>query len=149
MKLIPLFFGTLVLIGISGCKSQRDAVETTVETEILPESIIADDFSAYKDGSSTDIISVTIEKNVMIVKVSYSGGCEKHEFKLIGSKLIQKSLPPKRGIMLYHNNNGDSCRSIVEEELRFNITNLGYEGKEIVLILEEWATPITYIPVVN
>lgn len=149
MKLIPLFFGTLVLMSLSGCKSRRDAVETTVETEILPESIIADDFSAYKDGSSIDIISVTIEKNVMILKVSYSGGCEKHEFKLIGSKLIQKSLPPKRGIMLYHNNNGDSCRSIVEEELRFNITNLGYEGKEIVLILEEWATPITYIPVVN
>jgi len=150
MKLTPFILGLLLLIGFAGCKSRKDALETTTTTATVPEhpeSIIAEDFSAYKNGASTTISSVTIEKNVMIINVSYSGGCEKHEFKLIGSKLIQKSLPPKRGIMLYHTNNGDSCRSIVEEELRFNITNLSYEGKEMVLILEGWATQISYIPV--
>jgi len=150
MKFIPAIFGLLILIGIVGCKNRRDTVKSTTNTgsEIVnPESIIAESFSTYKDGAATTINSVTIEKNSMILKVSYSGGCEKHEFKLIGSKLIQKSLPPKRGIMLYHTNNGDSCRSIVDEELRFNITNLAYDNKEIVLILEGWASPITYTPV--
>jgi len=152
MKRITFFFALVVLVGLNSCKSRKDAIDTAVDikdTSAIPESIVVDDFSAYKDGASTTITSVTIEENTMIIKVSYSGGCEKHEFTLAGSKLIQKSLPPKRGIMLYHKNNGDSCRSIVEEELHFNITNLAYDSKETMLLLEGWKTPVSYIPATN
>ena len=80
----------------------------------------------------------------MTLGISYSGGCEKHSFELLGSRLIQKSLPPKRGIILYHNSNGDSCRELVTEELIFDIRNLSYDKSEIILILEGYADPISY-----
>lgn len=138
----------LILLSLINCKTKKEVVETKAVLE-HPSSILVTDFSEYQNSASLTITAVLIEKNTMKISVSYSGGCEKHEFKLVGSKLIQKSLPPKRGVMLFHNNNGDSCRSIVEEDLLFDISNLAYDGKEIMLILEGWASPVSYKPLIN
>ena len=134
MKIIKIIASGLILFSLVICKTKKEATANVV-VHGHPLSIITTDFSEYQNSASVTITAVLIEKNVMKISVSYSGGCEKHEFKLVGSKLIQKSMPPKRGIMLFHNNNGDSCRSIVEEDLLFDISNLAYDGNEIMLLL--------------
>jgi hypothetical protein len=140
-----LSLGILLLTSCKVAKEKRSE-EKGAETKDTgyPKAELVANFDAYKNSASCSIVSVNIEGNTMILDVEYSGGCEEHSFKLLGSEMIQKSLPPKRGIMLWHDNKGDSCRSIVNEQLKFDISNLAYAGGEIILNLDGWATPISY-----
>lgn len=118
---------------------------TKKEDVVTKKGLLVEDFAAYENNASTEITSVTIDQNIMILGISYSGGCEEHEFSLIGSRLITKSLPPQRGIMLFHNNNGDSCRELKEEEIKFDIKEFQYKDQEeIILILDGWKDNVNY-----
>ena len=142
---LTLSIGSLVMMS---CKVAREKRSETKGSETKdsgdPRAELVANFDAYRNSASCTILKVIIDGNTMILDVEYSGGCEEHEFKLLGSEMIQKSLPPKRGVMLWHDNKGDSCRSIVNEQLKFDISALAYTGGEIILNLDGWATPISY-----
>ena len=100
-----------------------------------------------KTNDSYNLEDAKIEGNYLIFKVSYSGGCEQHDFRLIGSEMLSKSLPPIRAIQLVHNNKGDKCKSIVSKTLKFSITNLAYKkeaGSKIKLQLENYTNQLEY-----
>jgi hypothetical protein len=137
---LRLSFSVLILMS---CKVAREKRAETKGTG-YPKAELVANFDAFRNSASCSILKVSIEGNTMILDVEYSGGCEEHVFKLYGSEMIQKSLPPQRGIMLWHDNKGDSCRSIVNEQLKFDISAFAYEGGEIILNLDGWATPISY-----
>lgn len=85
--------------------------------------------------------------NILELTVSYSGGCEEHQFELIGNPNIAKSLPPIRSIELMHKSNGDACKKKIEETLRFNLSNLAYKqetGSVIKLNLSGWKEQLIY-----
>ena len=93
------------------------------------------------------ITGVTISGNIMSIDVNYSGGCEEHNFQLIGSENIAKSLPPIRSVKLVHNANGDACRKLEERTLVFDISDLTYKqeaGSVIYLTLDGWKDRIEY-----
>ena len=123
------------------CGNSKKTNNATVATK---KALLVDGADAYKDNATTTINSATIDQNNLTLEVSYSGGCEEHEFSLMGSKMIQKSLPPKRGIFLYHQNNGDSCRELKEETLVFDISEFAYESGEIILILDGYKEELSY-----
>jgi hypothetical protein len=77
-----------------------------------------------KETHSFDINKVEIVGNYMIFEVSYSGGCAKHDFELVGSSMVSKSNPPTRVIQLQHNNHNDKCKAIITEKLKFSISVL-------------------------
>ena len=77
--------------------------------------------------TSVQIIKSRIEGNTLFLKIGYSGGCEKHNFKVIGNPMISKSLPPIRSIELVHLNSGDTCREYIEQQLIIDISDLAYE----------------------
>jgi len=131
----------LILLAISCGNKDKDGKKDDVVTS---KGILVTDFSAYKDNANTTINTVSLEENVLSMNVSYSGGCEEHEFTLLGSKMISKSLPPQRGITLYHKSNNDSCRELITEDLAFDISDFAYGDKEIVLILKDWKDRISY-----
>ena len=59
-----------------------------------------------------------------------------------------KSLPPKRTVALIHNSNGDSCRELISETIKFDIRALAVtetSGSEITLLLEGYKEPIQYV----
>ena len=77
--------------------------------------------------------------NKLHLTVEYGGGCKHHEFKIMGSKAILKSLPAQRPIMITHDANGDNCRSIVREEILVDISDFAYtkeNGSEIILLID-------------
>jgi hypothetical protein len=131
----------LILLTLSCGNKDKDGKKDDVLTS---EGILVTDFAPYKDNANTAINTVSLEGNVLSMNVSYSGGCEEHEFTLLGSKMISKSLPPQRGITLYHQNNNDSCRELITEDLAFDISDFAYGEKEIVLILKDWKESISY-----
>jgi hypothetical protein len=142
-SVLSLSFSVLILMS---CKAGREKSNETKGSG-YPKAELVANFDAFKNSASCSILKVTIEGNTMTIDVEYSGGCEEHVFKLYGSEMIQKSLPPQRGIMLWHDNKGDSCRSIVNEQLKFDISAFAYEGGEIILNLDGWKAPISYTKV--
>jgi hypothetical protein len=96
----------------------------------------------------TTITSVKLEGNILSLDVEYSGGCEDHSFEFVGSAAIMKSLPPKRVVQLVHNSNGDSCRELISETIKFDISALAVtetSGSEIILLLDGVKEPIKYV----
>ena len=93
------------------------------------------------------INSVEVVGNIMNIDISYSGGCQEHEFTMTGSSVISKSLPPIRSVQLIHNANGDTCREMKTKTVAINIELMAYkqdEGSEIYLNLVGWKDRISY-----
>lgn len=122
------------------CGNSKNAAESTA----TPKAVLGEiDFNA----PTAQINSVRIEGNLMFLDVSYSGGCEEQGFSLVGSNMIMKSLPPKRGIRLQRDPKGDVCRELVSKSLVFDISDLAYTqevGSEIILMLEGYREDIKY-----
>lgn len=148
MKLLPYTIILSTALFFLACGNSKDVATTDSDdntpTPEAEKAILVTDISPFKSNASTTIEKVSLEGNILTLKVSYSGGCKDHEFQLVGNKMISKSLPPKRGIFLYHNGNEDSCRESITKELRFDISAFAYLDQEIHLSLQGWEPIIAY-----
>lgn len=66
--------------------------------------------------------SATITGDTLNVSVSYSGGCEDHQFTLVVSEGFLESFPVQLHASIAHNANGDTCEAYPTENYRFNLT---------------------------
>ena len=155
MRYSVLFF---LLTIIFSCKTQKNnkhcflKKNKTEQTENTLKAIIIDSSSdTTKKESASDafkILDAKIIGNYLHLNISYSGGCEKHSFKIIGDLLLSKSLPPIRSVKLIHYGNNDACKKLIIENLVIDIIDLAYkqeEGSEIYLSLKGWNEKISYI----
>lgn len=130
------------------CGSKKSASETkSKENETYPTTMDIIKVKATTGQFAKDsdpiisIDTVEVRGNIMYIDVSYGGGCEEHQFEVIGSLAVAKSLPPIRAIQLVHHSNGDKCRAIKKVKLEVYIEELAYqqeEGSEIYYTLEGW-----------
>ena len=154
MKFTVLLF---FLVFIFSCKTQKNnqncilrqkkqLTDTTLKATLV-------NYSSYllnkENGSDPiKILDAKIINNQLHLNVSYSGGCEKHNFKITGDASISKSLPPIRSVELFHFGNGDACKKLITEELIIDVNELAYkqeEGSEIYLSLNGWNEKISYV----
>lgn len=70
------------------------------------------------------IEEVTIYNDTLRVSVSYQGGCEEHEFILIGSSNFAYSYPPIVYTLITHETKDDPCQNPEFEELLFDLSPL-------------------------
>lgn len=77
-------------------------------------------------GALTNVDSLAIKGDVLSIFVNYSGGCKDHSFDLYSNGMYAKSLPPKLTLFLKHTDNDDGCRSLINQELKFNISAVKY-----------------------
>ncbi|MFK8046468.1 MAG: hypothetical protein AB8B72_13310 [Crocinitomicaceae bacterium] len=142
MKIITLFIGIAILASCGNSKNSTTNNEATnTEKEATPQAkqaILSQDIAKFKDSESYSILDVNLQGNVLQLDISYSGGCEEHNFELVGSAFIMKSSPPKRIIKLYHHKNEDNCRELIFETLYFDISKLAYHSGEIILQIEQF-----------
>lgn len=73
-----------------------------------------------------------IENDILSTVVSYSGGCEKHEFSL-GAALgfANTDLSPQANLVLGHESNGDTCKKIIRERLVFDLSPLKEKCQQV------------------
>ena len=155
MRYSVLFF---LLTIIFSCKTQKNnkhcflKKKKTEQTEnTLKAKIIDSSSDSTKKESTSDafkILDAKIIGNYLHLNISYSGGCEKHSFKIIGDLLLSKSLPPIRSVKLIHYGNNDACKKLIIENLVIDISDLAYkkeDGSEIYLSLDGWGERITYV----
>ena len=60
--------------------------------------------------------------DTLTVTVSYSGGCEAHQFTLVASNVFMESYPVQLGASLAHDANGDRCEAWLTEDWDFDLT---------------------------
>jgi hypothetical protein len=65
-----------------------------------------------------------IIQNKLILNISYGGGCQNHEFLLIGTGEYAESYPVQTQILLSHNSNNDTCLAFFTRLITFDLTPL-------------------------
>ncbi|MFL2663326.1 MAG: hypothetical protein ACJ0F1_00195 [Crocinitomicaceae bacterium] len=118
----------------TGAKNDETKIEQSnteggiVERKYEPIEIKAEIGRIEREQTGgVQIIKSRIEGNTLYLKIGYSGGCAKHDFKVIGNPMISKSLPPIRSVELVHLNNGDTCREYIEQQLIIDVSDLAYQ----------------------
>lgn len=133
------YFTIIILLSVTlflACHKKEIASSKTAVPVITPsantsseiKSVIVDsnlDIAAI-GGASTIIDSLAIKADVLSIFVNYSGGCKDHGFDLYSNGMYAKSLPPKLTLFLKHTDNDDGCRSLISQELKFNISAVKY-----------------------
>ena len=143
LKLLSYLF--LFSIAFS-CKVNEKT--STREKNIIREIKLSKEFSSPEKNSPFKIKEAFIFGDILAIVVDYSGGCRTHEWELKGTTNYKKSLPPKKGLYLEHNSNGDNCRSSLIDTLQFDLNNVKYPGKEnnysVIIQLNNYEKNITY-----
>lgn len=143
---LTLFFVALLFSCGTSKKATETAKEETekIESPTAKLAILSQDIAKFRDTQPYNITSVFLQDNVLQMDINYNGGCAEHEFELVGSSFITKSLPPKRIIQLYHHKSDDDCRELINETIYFDISPLAYRDSEIVLEITHYKDVIKY-----
>ncbi len=141
----PILFLFILILSIS-CKSSREAKTKNHQVNIMNSDKKAELGDINQVSDSIHILSATISGNTINIEVSYSGGCQLHNFQLIGSPMIAKSLPPIRSVVLVHQANNDMCKKQIIETLSFDIREFAYtqNDSEILLSINGYDNKILY-----
>jgi hypothetical protein len=125
MTYLPSTISLCVFLVFLGCDRFNPSNSSLQSDTTYAAIIMVDDLSSA--GLVTDyahIKSTVISSDVLVMVAQYGGGCALHEFKLFGSKLFLESFPPQVDIVLSHNANGDLCKALITDSLRFSLTRL-------------------------
>jgi hypothetical protein len=105
--------------------------------------IISNSLYLIAPRDSIRINDATITGNKLVMNASYGGGCQEHEFRLIGSDLWLESYPVQTHVLFSHNANHDVCEAYFTEQFIFNLSPLKERYQE--LYQEDSATIIMRI----
>jgi hypothetical protein len=85
------------------------------------------DFGVSIDRYSLDpyqIQEAKVEGDTLRVTVSHGGGCRKHEYGFVVYSGWMESHPVQVRAVILHNANGDNCKALLRNELRFDLSPL-------------------------
>lgn len=147
----------LAMLTSAACKSKQntaaqngDSVSESTKTtmaDTIPSIQVDPEFTPPRENDLFTINKVWMEGDQLVINVSYSGGCEDHDFSLHSNGMYMKSMPPKLNILLVHNANGDACRSLLERTYRFDMAAAKYPNDQygkLMLRLDGWKEEIVY-----
>jgi hypothetical protein len=131
MKKIFYILIVTSLLFTLGCKTEA-VVDVTEDSQEFMSTVFT-----FKD--------VMINGDTLIVNVQYSGGCGDHKFEIKKNGFLMKSLPPKQPVQIIHLSTVDQCRSLINEDLKFDISSFrGTPHGTTVLLLKNWTSDIIY-----
>ena len=125
----------LSLLVFLGCATDLDIDGKTVfvsSADVLPDDtqlsgeVIFADPTRNAWGTDNYVVNTppSITNDVLTLNVSYSGGCEAHEFTFITSGVFLESNPVQLQAVIAHNANGDRCEAWITETYHFNMSPL-------------------------
>lgn len=127
----------ITLLGLAsltpGCNTSKPTADTgtAADTGAIVTPVTADPTACRAlrktdPGTSNPIASLEgkIEGTCLALTVSYSGGCEAHDFQLHWDGTILESYPAQVNMVLVHSGKRDGCQRMVTETLRFDLGGL-------------------------
>ena len=109
----------------------------------VDRAIALEESDAYEldiDGDHAPVI----ENDTLTLTVSYSGGCETHDFTLVTDGSFMESDPVQLVVTLTHDDNGDTCEAYPTDHYSFDLTSIktlyqeAYGTDESSIILRLW-----------
>lgn len=94
----------------------------------------------HKDPAKID--SVEVSGDLLKIKVTYTGGCVKHDFELIRPSVIGFAPNGPQDLILSHDSKSDGCNEVITQELLFDISsfdNFWDLSQSMPLLLWIWA----------
>lgn len=156
MKLTHLIVYALgsffICVCVIGC--ERDGGELVaisndvplVEIENWGTVVITD----KADNWGTDdyaLNAATIVGDTLTLNVSYSGGCERHDFTLVAAQEFMESDPVQLRVTLAHDANNDACEAYPTEDYHFDLGEIktlyqeAYQQKAGTIVLRLAGAP--------
>ncbi|MEO0559318.1 MAG: hypothetical protein AAF170_14165 [Bacteroidota bacterium] len=117
MRRLPLLVAGAA-VGLASC----DSASSTIP-DLGDAYVVEMDSAPLLDG---DVLQVT---------VSYSGGCERHEFELGTS-----ATGPEHELWLKHDANNDTCEAYITERLRISVPRDALQGRPVRLYISTTET---------
>jgi hypothetical protein len=90
------------------------------------------------------ITAAAVSGDELRITLTYGGGCREHRFRLVASDAFMESYPVQVAAVLTHDANGDQCRALRHDTLRFDLTPLkeayrrAYQAQSGVIVLRLW-----------
>ena len=117
-----------ILLFAIGCNRMDNQVPIDRADEVsaddigeINNTVLAANSEAW--GTEEYVINAaTIEDDALRVNLSYSGGCETHDFTLVAEPMFLESYPVQLRVSLAHNPNGDICEASITEDRQFDLT---------------------------
>lgn len=135
MKRIFYILTATALLLAAGCKTETVVDVKNDSTVDSPEFV----------STTFRFKNVKIEGDTLFANVEYSGGCGDHKFEMEQNGFLMKSLPPKQPVKIIHLSTVDHCRSMINENLKFDISSFrGTPHGSTVLLLKNWTSDIIY-----
>lgn len=108
-------------LGTEGVHFFREC--KTIDSDLTAKEVIilTPDKEPHDWKDVFTIKNVSLINSLLQIEVSYSGGCNPHEFVLYSDNKLAESNPPTLKFTLLHNANGDACKAEMTENLVFNI----------------------------
>ncbi len=150
MKKVLFILVAVIMASCANTKQKPEISESkaTQKVEALTAKARIGEFAKESDPITID--NVTMNGNIMMIDVTYGGGCKDHTFEIIGSPAVAKSFPGQRGIQLVHNANNDMCRALIRKTVAIDVsdlTDVKIDGNQIYYNLEGYEGRIlhTYV----
>ena len=97
-------------------------------------------FFALANGASAAVVntaSVDAARGLLLVNVTYGGGCAEHKFKLEVGVCLE-SFPVRCGVTVADLTKNDFCEALVTQDLEFSLSEYGltdsyYEGASLAI----------------
>ncbi|MFM7681439.1 MAG: hypothetical protein ACKO7P_01660 [Bacteroidota bacterium] len=148
MKFILLITSSILIFSCVCSKKvnqNKEQKSKNVAKSEIKNAILGD---INQSSFPTTIYEASLNDNILRLSIGYTGGCANHNFELVGSEMISKSLPPIRSIKLIHTTiDEESCKRSMFDTLYFDLSNLAYQktnGSVIKLNLEGFKEQIVY-----
>lgn len=147
MKKIIFISALLIIASCSVSKNDQTTNVTINEKKVNTRNLVAILGETKIQSKEYSITNAIVNGNILEIEVTYYGSCQAHDFICTGSSMISKSIPPIRSIHLIHFGKEDTCKELVTELLKIDITSFAYkqeDGSQIKLNLSGWKEQLLY-----
>ncbi len=124
----------LIVFALAACGGPQHGAMTSIP-ENTPKVEVDPSADLKARGAPVSIVSAEQDGDYLSIRISYSGGCEIHDFSVISKGKYTATYPPEVEIALKHDDKGDRCRGIVDERRYFDLRPLQYSGTNRVLLI--------------
>ena len=98
------------------------------------------------------IRSATVAGDVLLLTLSYGGGCERHDFQLVVSTRFLETFPVRARAFVTHEDHDDPCDALVTRKLGFDLEPLEQAFKDaypsdpgpLLIELEGWEEALRF-----
>ena len=130
---IPFILILATQLALHGCRSiDRAMAELPDEA---PQAEVGPRVDLRERSAPFEITFADVINDLLMVQVTYNGGCEDHSFHLLSNGKYTATYPPEIVLHIRHDDHGDRCRGVVDEKRYFDLTNLRYPGTNRVRLV--------------